>query len=291
MSLLQAILMGIIQGVTEFLPVSSSGHLAIFKALFQIEEPGLLFDVLLHIGTLFAVFIVYFKDIMKMIVEFFCLIRDCFYNLVYFFKNHFGNGEEAYIRLVSNSYRKLDLLVIVATIPTAIIGIVDSDFVEMASELLIIPGICLILSGVLLLVADHTKEGDKTPKQITYSNAFIIGICQGVATLPGLSRSGTTITACLVSGFRRTLAVKFSFILSIPAIIGSLVFELKDIELSLVTSADMVNYVIGMLVAGIVGYICIKMMLLVVRKKKFTGFAIYCMILGAISVGTYFYMA
>lgn len=291
MSLLQAILMGIIQGVTEFLPVSSSGHLAIFKALFQIEEPGLLFDVLLHIGTLFAVFIVYFKDIMKMIVEFFCLIRDCFYNLVYFFKNHFGNGEEAYIRLVSNSYRKLDLLVIVATIPTAIIGIVDSDFVEMASELLIIPGICLILSGVLLLVADHTKEGDKTPKQITYSNAFIIGICQGVATLPGLSRSGTTITACLVSGFRRTLAVKFSFILSIPAIIGSLVFELKDIELSLVTSTDMVNYVIGMLVAGIVGYICIKMMLLVVRKKKFTGFAIYCMILGAISVGTYFYMA
>lgn len=291
MSLLQAILMGIIQGVTEFLPVSSSGHLAIFKALFQIEEPGLLFDVLLYIGTLFAVFIVYFKDIMKMIVEFFCLIRDCFYNLVYFFKNHFGNGEEAYIRLVSNSYRKLDLLVIVATIPTAIIGIVDSDFVEMASELLIIPGICLILSGVLLLVADHTKEGDKTPKQITYSNAFIIGICQGVATLPGLSRSGTTITACLVSGFRRTLAVKFSFILSIPAIIGSLVFELKDIELSLVTSADMVNYVIGMLVAGIVGYICIKMMLLVVRKKKFTGFAIYCMILGAISVGTYFYMA
>ena len=291
MSLLQAILMGIIQGVTEFLPVSSSGHLAIFKALFQIEEPGLLFDVLLHVGTLFAVFIVHFKDILKMITEFFCMIGDCFHNMTCFFKNHFGKENEPYLRVVSNSYRKFDFLVIVATIPTGIIGIVDSDFVEMASELLIIPGICLILTGILLLVADHTKEGEKTPKLVTYSNAFIIGICQGIATLPGLSRSGTTITACLVSGFKRPLAVKFSFILSIPAILGSLVFEIKDINVSLITSTELVNYVVGMVVAGVVGYICIKTMLLVVRKKKFLGFAIYCFIIGAISVGTYFYMA
>ena len=125
MSLLQAILMGIIQGVTEFLPVSSSGHLAIFKALFQIEEPGLLFDVLLHVGTLFAVFIVYFKDILKMITEFFCMIGDCFHNMTCFFKNHFGKENEPYLRVVSNSYRKFDLFVSVATIPTGIIGIVD----------------------------------------------------------------------------------------------------------------------------------------------------------------------
>ena len=291
MSLLQAILMGIIQGVTEFLPVSSSGHLAIFKVLFQIEEPGLLFDVLLHVGTLFAVFIVYFKDIIKMIAEFFCMIGDCFHNMICFFKNRFGKEKESYLRIVSNSYRKFDLLVIIATIPTGIIGIVDSDFVEMASELLIVPGICLILTGVLLLIADHTKEGDKTPQLVTYSNAFIIGICQGIATLPGLSRSGTTITACLVSGFKRQLAVKFSFILSIPAILGSLVFEIKDIDVSLITSTELLNYVVGMIVAGVVGYICIKTMLLVVRKKKFLGFAIYCFIIGAISVGTYFYMA
>ena len=291
MSLLQAILMGIIQGVTEFLPISSSGHLAIFKALFQIEEPGLLFDVLLHVGTLLAVFVVYFKDIIKMIVEFFGILHDCFLNMISFFRNHFKGEAEPYAHVVSNSYRKMGLLVIVATIPTGIIGIVDSDLVEMASQLLIIPGICLILTGVLLCVADHTREGDKTPKQVTYTNAFLIGICQGIATLPGLSRSGTTITACLVSGFRRKLAVKFSFILSIPAILGSLVFELKDIDLSLVTSTVMLYYAIGMLVAGVVGYICIKAMLLVVRKKKFIGFAIYCFIMGAISVGTYFYMA
>ena len=208
-----------------------------------------------------------------------------------FFKNHFGKEKDAYIRLVSNGYRKMDLLIIVATIPTGIIGIVNSDFVEMASELLIVPGICLIITGILLLIADHTKGGSKTPKTVTYSNAFIVGICQGIATLPGLSRSGTTITACLVSGFNRKFAVKFSFILSIPAILGSLVFELKDIDLSLITSAEMVNYLVGMVVAGVVGFICIKMMLLVVREKKFTAFAIYCFIIGAISVGTYFYMA
>lgn len=291
MSLLESILMGVIQGVTEFLPVSSSGHLAIFKALFHIEEPGLLFDVLLHVGTLIAVFIVYFKDLWRMIAEFFLMIRDFFCNVVIFFRNRFGQEQESYIRLVSNGYRKMDLLIIVATIPTGIIGIVNSDFVEMASELLIVPGLCLILTGILLIVADHTKGGSKTPKTVTYSNAFIVGICQGVATLPGLSRSGTTITACLVSGFNRKFAVKFSFILSIPAILGSLVFELKDIDLSLVTSADFVNYLVGMVVAGVVGFICIKMMLLVVREKKFTGFAIYCFIVGAISVGTYFYMA
>lgn len=213
MSLLESILMGIIQGVTEFLPVSSSGHLAIFKALFHIEEPGMLFDVLLHIGTLVAVFIVYFKDLWRMIAEFFLMLRDFFCNVGIFFKNHFGKEKDAYIRLVSNGYRKMDLLIIVATIPTGIIGIVNSDFVEMASELLIVPGICLIITGILLLIADHTKGGSKTPKTVTYSNAFIVGICQGIATLPGLSRSGTTITACLVSGFNRKFAVKFSFIL------------------------------------------------------------------------------
>ena len=168
MSLLQAILMGLIQGITEFLPVSSSGHLAIFKALFGIEEPGILFDVLLHVGTLVAVFIVYFKDIWQMIVEFFKMAAEFFLNIGIFFQSKFSGEAARYHRLVSNGYRKMDLLVIIATIPTGIIGIVDADFVELASELLIIPGICLILTGVLLLIADHAKDGTKTPKNITY---------------------------------------------------------------------------------------------------------------------------
>ena len=200
MSLLQAILMGIIQGLTEFLPVSSSGHLAIFKILFGVDtDTGLLFDVLLHIGTLVAICIVYYKDVLKMIVEGIGIIRDCFINLIRFIGNKTGKTDEPYLRIVNSSYRKLVVLIIVSTIPTGIIGVVGKDVVEMASEILLIPGICLILTAVLLFIADHTRDGEKLPKSVTYTNAFGVGIAQGIATLPGLSRSGTTITACLLS--------------------------------------------------------------------------------------------
>ncbi|MDD6306267.1 MAG: undecaprenyl-diphosphate phosphatase [Clostridiales bacterium] len=292
MSLLQAILMGMIQGLTEFLPVSSSGHLAIFKILFGVDtDTGILYDVLLHVGTLAAICLVYYKDIWKMIVEGCCIIRDVAVNVVLFFKNKATSEKKPYRRIVNSSYRKFVMLVIVSTIPTGIIGVVGGDAVEMASEILIVPGICLIVTAVLLFIADHTKEGDKLPKSVTYTNAFGIGIAQGIATLPGLSRSGTTITACLLSGFNRNFAVKYSFIMSIPAILGALVLQLKDFSEIDVTGTEVSYYIIGMLIAAVVGYICIKTMLVIVRRKKFTGFAIYCLIVGAISIGGYFYMA
>jgi len=287
MSLLQAILMGIIQGLTEFLPVSSSGHLAIFKILFGVDtDTGLLFDVLLHIGTLAAICIV-----LKMIVEGIGIIRDCFINLIRFIGNKTGKTDEPYLRIVNSSYRKLVVLIIVSTIPTGIIGVVGKDVVEMASEILLIPGICLILTAVLLFIADHTRDGEKLPKSVTYTNAFGVGIAQGIATLPGLSRSGTTITACLLSGFNRNFAVKYSFLMSIPAILGALVLELKDCTAVALSGAEIAYYVVGMIVAAVVGYVCIKTMLIVVRRKKFTGFAIYCLIVGVISIGGYIYMA
>ncbi len=291
MSLLQSILMGFIQGLTEFLPVSSSGHLAIFKQFFDIEEPGMFFDILLHLGTLVAVFIVYHQDIWKMICEGCCIIRDSFLNVITFFKNIGKDIKEPYHHVVNSSYRKFVMLVIVSTIPTAIIGYVAKDLVEMASQLVIVPGICLIITAILLFIADRVPDGGKVPKNITYTNAFIVGICQGIATLPGLSRSGTTITACLLNGYSRKFAVKYSFIMSIPAILGALVLDIKDVDFSLLTSSDAINYVAGTVVAGIVGYICIKTMLVVVRKKKFTIFSVYCLIMGAICIGSYFYMA
>ncbi len=272
MTYLYAILMGVIQGLTEFLPVSSSGHLAIFQIVFGVESPGLFFDVLLHIGTLVAVFICFYKDIGKMIAELFLMIRDLFLRK----------------KVLTNAYRKMDLMLIVATIPTGIIGVLDSDLVEKAGKILIFPGICLLITGVILLIADRCPEGKKLPKNTTFTNAFLIGIAQGAATLPGISRSGTTITACLLSGFQKKYAVKFSFLLSIPAILGSLVFELKDIELSAINSHDALCYVIGMIVAAVVGYISIRTMLVIVRKKKFLGFAIYCFAIGAASIIGYF---
>ena len=292
MSLLQAIFMGIIQGLTEFLPVSSSGHLALFKILFNVNtDTGLLYDVLLHVGTLAAICVVYYKDLAKMIVEGVCLIRDAFVNVGIFFKNLSREDKQAYRRVVNSSYRKFVMLVIVSTIPTGIIGVFGKDAVELASEILIVPGICLIITAILLFIVDRLPQGEKLPRQVTYTNAFAIGIAQGIATLPGLSRSGTTITACLLSGFNRKFAVKYSFIMSIPAILGSLVLELKDFGGMHVTGTEICYYIIGRVVAAVVGYICIKTMLVIVRKKKFTIFSIYCLVVGIISVAGYFYVS
>ena len=300
MTLLQAIFMGVIQGLTEFLPVSSSGHLALFKILFGVEtDTGLLFDVLLHVGTLIAICTVYYRDIAKMIVEGLCIIRDAFCNIGIFFQNigtfvkHKGgqemdSGHRSYRRIVNSSYRKFVMLIIVSTIPTGIIGYVGKNAVANASEILIVPGICLIITAILLFVADLLKSGEKLPKDVTYTNAFLIGIAQGVATLPGLSRSGTTITACLLSGFNRKFAVKYSFIMSIPAILGAMVLELKDFSAA-VAGTEIVYYIVGMVIAAVIGYICIKVMLFVVGRKRFRGFAIYCLIVGLISIGGFFY--
>ncbi len=288
MSLLEAIFMGMIQGLTEFLPVSSSGHLAIFKNFFHVNtDTGILFDVLLHIGTLAAVFIVYRRDIGRMIVEGLGLLGDACRNVGIFFQNRIGKKDLPYRRVIKNAYRKFDMLVIVSTIPTGIIGYIARDLVEAASEILWIPGICLIVTAVLLIISDRLPEGKKTPKNVTYTNAFGVGICQGIATLPGLSRSGTTITACVASGFERSFAVKYSFIMSIPAILGAAVLELKDIGDLEVTPPEVVYYIIGMLIAAVVGYICIKTLLVIVRKKKFTYFAVYCLLMGIFSIVGY----
>ena len=290
MSLLDAILMGVVQGLTEFLPVSSSGHLALFKILFDVEtETGMLFDVLLHLGTLIAIFGVFYKDIFRMIREGFAIIGDFFRNVPVFAGNVFQKKDEPYYKVINNSYRKFVMLVIVSTIPTGIIGYAAADVVEAAAQILIVPGVCLVITSVLLFLSDRIEDGAKTPKNVSYSNAFFIGICQGFATLPGLSRSGTTISACLFSDFNRKFAVKYSFIMSVPAVLGAVVLKIKDMTELEVTASDMGCYLAGVLCAAVVGYICIRAMLVVVKRKKFTIFAVYCLIVGIIYIGGYFY--
>lgn len=301
MNLIQAILMGIVQGLTEFLPVSSSGHLALFKILFDVEtDTGMLFDVLLHVGTLIAICAVYYRDIARLFIEGLCIVRDVFFNLAAAAKNialliRYRGKEDndvsyrPYKRVVNSSYRKFVMLILVSTIPTGIIGYVAKDVVENASEILIVPGICLIVTAFLLLIADFTKGGNKLPKNITYTEAFVIGIAQGVATLPGLSRSGTTITACLLSGFNRKFAVKYSFLMSVPAILGAMVLEIRDFTGIAVSGTEIIYYIVGMLIAAVIGFICIKTMLVIVRKKRFRIFAVYCFVIGAVSVGAFFY--
>ena len=199
MSLLQAIFMGILQGITEFLPVSSSGHLALFKNLFQIEtETGMLFDILLHFATLLAICVVYYKDIAKLFVEGLGILRDwainfaCLCrNIVLFAGNKLSrrnlNNEDLdyseYRKVVNSAYRKFVILILMSSIPTAIIGFVSKDVAEQAANLLIVPGICWIVTAGLLFVADKAKGGEKLPREVTYTNAFIIGIVQGIVGL------------------------------------------------------------------------------------------------------------
>lgn len=280
MELLKAIILGFIQGVAEFLPISSSGHLAIFKNVLGFDtDTGLLFDVLLHLGTLAAVFVVFHKDIFELIKEGFAIIGQ-------FFKSVFGClfKKAKWQPVVTTPYRRFVMMVIVSTIPTGIMGILLEDAIGAASATLIVPGILLLINGVQLLISDRLPDGTLTEADASYGKAAIVGVAQGIATFPGISRSGTTITACLACGFKREFAVKYSFIMSIPAILGALVLELLDFAPEMLSGSDIVNYLAGTLVSAVVGYVCIKTMLVVVRGKKFKYFAYYCFAMGAFAV-------
>lgn len=289
MSLLQSILMGILQGLTEFLPVSSSGHLALFKNIFNVNtDTGLLFDTMLHLGTLIAVCIIYWRDIVKLVVAGVQLLIDVIANLRAFISNRTKHTDMPYRRLVNNAYKKFVVLILVTTIPTGIMGIAFSSLIEKASQTLLVPGICLVITAILLLIADTRPAGRKKVKKTSYANAAVIGITQGFATFPGLSRSGTTITTCLLLGFERTFAVKYSFIASIPAILGANILELRHLDAAAMANVNFAYYFIGMLVAGVVGFVCIKVMIYVVRSNKFQYFAYYCAVVGIIAIIAYF---
>lgn len=284
MSYLQAIIMGIVQGTAEFLPISSSGHLAIFEKLFHMNEPDITFDIILHIGTLAAVFIVYYHDIKKMVVEGVRLTCDFLLNIFIFFQNNIGKKELTYHKVINSAYRKFVMLVIVSTIPTGVIGYLAKDIIEEVKTNLFIVGVCLLITACLLIISDKAGEGSKRPKNITYSNAFGIGICQGIATLPGISRSGATITACLISGFDRRFAVKYSFIMSIPAILGASILDLMDLVKEGSSGIPLGQYLVGMVVAGFAGLFCMKTLMILIKNKKFKYFAYYCVAAGVLAI-------
>lgn len=288
MRLFEAIFLGIVQGVAEFLPISSSGHLAIFKNIFGLGDVGIAFDVLLHVGTLIAVFVAYWKDIKELIINGVGIIVDFIFNIMAFIKGKINKSQPEYRKIIQSNYRKFVLLVIVSTIPTGIMGILGDDLIESVSTGLVIPGICLLITGVLLLISDMLAGGKKRIGETTYKNALAIGIVQGIAILPGISRSGSTITAGLLCKFDRSYAVKYSFIMSIPSILGAAVIKLKDIGTQNLTGGEITSYVIGAIVAAIVGFISIKTMLLVVRKKKFKFFAYYCFLAGVFALVGFF---
>lgn len=287
MSLWKAILLGLIQGITEFLPVSSSGHLAIFQYIFKVNtDTGMLFEVMLHLGTLISVCIVFWKDIRKLFIEGIHILVDAFVNL----KIKFTKSDEKYRRIVTNAYRKFVLLILATSVPTALIGLILNNVMEAATNSLLVPGICLIINAIILLVVGSLPGGKKKVKKTSYKEAAVIGVAQGLAVMPGISRSGSTISACLGLGFDRSFAVKYSFIASLPAIIGANLLELRHLGEAVSSGGEILYYVVGMIVAGIAGYICIRIMMRVVSEKKFSYFAYYCAIVGVISLIFHFFI-
>lgn len=289
MKFLQAILMGIIQGLTEFIPVSSSGHLALIKSIFGFEtETGVLFDVLLHVATIVAICFMFYKDLLRLIIEFCGIVKDLFINISIFSKTITGKSDkENYLKIIDNPYRRFVVLLIVSTIPTGILGILLKDVVNFATGNLLIVGICLISTGLILIMSDYLPNKGKRLKDVNYGDAFSVGVAQGIATLPGLSRSGVTIAASLLCGFDRKFASKYSFIMSIPAILGALVIELGDISEQAVTGGDVACYIVGMIIAAIVGIVALKLIINLINRKMMKYFSFYCIGIGFISIIVY----
>ena len=292
MTLFQSIILGLVQGLTEFLPVSSSGHLAIVKKLFSIDTGGdIVFELLLHLGTLVVILVVFRKDIKRLFIAVFGMIADLVTNLARRSKNKRGGEQQLLKCIVSTNYRKFALLLIISTIPTAVIGLIGEKLIGDASDSLIVPGICLVVTGLMLMLSDRLPENDKIPQDVTYREAVIIGIAQGIAVLPGISRSGATICACLFCGLNRRFAVRYSFILSIPVVLGGLILSLKDMTAwpSVSLSAAMIPAA-GILTAMIVGFACIRTMLRIVNRRKFRYFAFYCFAVAAVAIAAYFFL-
>lgn len=272
MSLLGAILLGIVQGIAEFLPISSSGHLAVLQNLFGVEDPAqgnLLFDVMLHLGTLISVVVAYRREILEIIRSLIGLIT--------------GKGGRSLTAEPYGPPRRFVLMIIVATLPLFLVLPVQ-DLLESLSGNTIYVGIILILTGVMLFAADRIKPGKKTEKNMTYIDALLIGFGQAVATVPGLSRSGTTISVGMARGLDREYAVKFSFIMSIPAILGANILTFAKAAKAGIDSSMLPKYLAGVAVAAVVGFFAIKLVRLLAQKGKFGRFAYYCFAAGLAAI-------
>jgi undecaprenyl-diphosphatase len=276
---MREIILAIIQGLTEFLPVSSSGHLALIQYFYKgLEETDLLLDILLHVGTLFVVLIYYRHEIIE-------LCRAALSYLPFMPQKNSALRPEADEddETLLPEPRHMILLIIVGSIPTAFIGILLKEVIKELFGSLIVVGIALIVTGTSLYLAEHLKRASAPRNKISYIEALLIGTVQGIAICPGISRSGSTISAGILLGIERKLTAKFSFLLSIPAITGALLLEGKDLLHLLTSSPHLLSYALAMLVAFITGYFAISTLIKLVIQKKLSWFSWYCWGLGLLA--------
>lgn len=267
MDIIQAIIIGIVQGLTEFLPVSSSAHLVFAQNILGVES-SLAFDIFLHLGTLIAVLWFFRYDIIKMLKSWWLSIGDIL-------QRRFMQG------LRDDPYKRLAWYVILATIPVGIVGVLFEDSVDaLFAGALYVPAFFLFVTGTILYLSQRMSSGNINLHNISSKEALFMGLGQACAILPGLSRSGTTIAAGLTAGLDKEFAAKFSFILSIPAIFGAFVFKLKDIGSAM--DSNFLPILLGFITSIIAGYIAIKWMLDLIQNKNLDIFAYYCWAVGII---------
>jgi len=255
MNNIEALLLGILQGATEFLPVSSSGHLQIAAKLFKIEEADLSFTVILHLATVLSTITVFREEILLLI------------------KNS--------LKINTDEFRYI-LNIIISMIPVGIVGLFFKDYVEQLFEQnMIVVGVCLIITSILLALTMIIKNNNNN---LSYSKSFIIGISQAIAVLPGLSRSGATISTGLLLGIKKSEVTKFSFLMVLLPVLGEGVLDISKGLSGDLLQSNWSCYIIGFVGAYISGFIACKLMINVVKKHKLYWFSIYCFLLGIISI-------
>lgn len=259
MSFFSAIFLGLVQGIAEFLPISSSGHLAFFQNFFQLEEADLFFDVLLHLGTLIAVFVAYREEVKELIQAFFS-----------FFQKQTPQKKRAL-----RPSRRMILLLVVATLPLVVI-LPIKDRVEALYTNTFVVGFALIATGLILFFCDRYSHGRKSERDATLLDALVVGVGQAIAVMPGISRSGTSISAGLIRGFDRQFAIRFSFLMSIPAVLGANLLSLIDAIADGIDWSMMPLYLAGVATAMISGYAAIRLLKYISSRSSFGGFAYYC---------------
>ncbi len=281
MNWFEAIILGAVQGATEFLPVSSSGHLTLGQHLLGVPEPGLLFDIILHVGTLVSVMAFYRREILDILVD----LRDGLGDLT---------REKSFGAFARPDGVRVALLVVAATIPTGIIGVLLGDLIEPegAAPLItprVVCGILIVNAFILALnkrFLERDGESSRTgPLAIWGMNlpvALAIGVVQGIAVLPGLSRSGLTITLALALGVERVNAARYSFLLSIPAILGALVLKLDPVAFANMERLGI--FLAGAAVAAVVGYACLLLLTLTLERARFHHFSSYCLLVGVLGL-------
>ena len=263
MTITESVILGIIQGLTEFLPVSSSGHLVIFEHVFGISEGNLFYSLMLHIASLLAVIIYFREEILMLLASFIKSINRISGKI----NDEISSGE------------KTVAYIIIATIPAVIAGVVLNDFFDSLYSNPKAVGYSLIFTGVLLIISRYANNMKKDTSELGISGSIFVGIFQSLAIIPGVSRSGSTITGGMLAGLKSEEAARFSFILSIPAILGASVYEIITTDFTNIIFD--INIVFGMLSSFVFGYIAIRYLMKIIRKGNIHYFSVYVFLAGA----------